>query len=152
MHFPGREQTHRARARAQRWSSARNRAYRPYRAGIPLRPRSRMVRESILLDTVKAIRVGIFALIRPVITSTEGRWVASTRCEYRRHELSAPDAQSVLPLFADGHHQVSKFVHQHHDIRQFFQHRMLHIHAIASFQYGSGIGRPIRAASAIFSL
>ncbi len=40
---------------------------------------SRMVRESILLLTWKAIRVGTLALIRPVITSTDGRCVASTR-------------------------------------------------------------------------
>ena len=38
-----------------------------------------MVRESILLDTWKATRVGIFALINPVMTSTEGRWVATTK-------------------------------------------------------------------------
>ncbi|MCY1235718.1 hypothetical protein D9M72_483460 [compost metagenome] len=41
---------------------------------------SRMVRESILLLTWNAIRVGTLALIRPVITSTDGRCVASTRC------------------------------------------------------------------------
>ena len=40
---------------------------------------SRMVRLSILLCTVNAIRVGILALIRPVITSTLGRWVAIIR-------------------------------------------------------------------------
>ncbi len=38
-----------------------------------------MVRESILLDTWNATRVGILALMRPVITSTDGRWVATTR-------------------------------------------------------------------------
>ena len=37
---------------------------------------SRIVRLSILLDTWKAMRVGILALIRPVMTSTLGRWVA----------------------------------------------------------------------------
>ena len=35
--------------------------------------------ESTMEDTAKAIREGIFALIRPVMTSTEGRWVAITR-------------------------------------------------------------------------
>ncbi|MNV28880.1 hypothetical protein D3C71_1200860 [compost metagenome] len=29
------------------------------------------------------------------------------------------------------HHQVGEFIHQHHDVRQFFQHRMLSIHAVA---------------------
>ena len=38
-----------------------------------------MVRESILLDTWKAMRVGILALIKPVITSTDGRWVAKIK-------------------------------------------------------------------------
>ena len=32
------------------------------------------------MDTVKAIRLGMLALIKPVTTSTEGRWVATTRC------------------------------------------------------------------------
>ena len=40
---------------------------------------SRMTRESVWLETANAIRDGTFALIIPVITSTEGRWVASTR-------------------------------------------------------------------------
>ena len=35
-----------------------------------------MVLESTLEETWKAIRVGILALIKPVITSTEGRCVA----------------------------------------------------------------------------
>ena len=35
--------------------------------------------ESVRLATMKAIRVGMFALIKPVITFTEGRWVARTR-------------------------------------------------------------------------
>ena len=41
---------------------------------------SSIVRESNCDDTAKAIREGIFALITPVMTSTEGRWVATTRC------------------------------------------------------------------------
>ena len=40
---------------------------------------SRITRESVWLETAKAIRDGTFALIIPVITSTEGRCVASTR-------------------------------------------------------------------------
>ena len=38
-----------------------------------------MVRESIFELTWKAMRVGMLALIRPVITSTDGRWVARIR-------------------------------------------------------------------------
>src|SRR3954465_8903037 len=40
---------------------------------------SRITRESVWLETAKAIRLGTFALIIPVITSTDGRCVASTR-------------------------------------------------------------------------
>ena len=40
---------------------------------------SRIVRESIPLDTWKDTRAGKFALMTPVKTSTLGRWVASTR-------------------------------------------------------------------------
>ena len=40
---------------------------------------SRIVRESTFADTWNAMRVGMFALMRPVMTSTDGRWVASTR-------------------------------------------------------------------------
>ena len=38
-----------------------------------------MVLESTFDDTWKAMRLGMFALISPVITSTEGRWVARMR-------------------------------------------------------------------------
>ena len=40
---------------------------------------SRMTRLSASDDTEKAIRDGTLALMTPVITSTDGRWVASTR-------------------------------------------------------------------------
>ena len=49
----------------------------PSRCSAPMA--SRMVRESILDETRKEIRAGKFALIRPVITSTDGRWVARIR-------------------------------------------------------------------------
>ncbi len=38
-----------------------------------------MTRESAREEVAKASREGTFALIRPVTTSTDGRWVASTR-------------------------------------------------------------------------
>ena len=41
---------------------------------------SRMMRDSRLEATAKAMRLGILAFIRPVITSAEGRWVAMMRC------------------------------------------------------------------------
>ena len=41
---------------------------------------SRMIRDSIWLATANAIRDGIFAFMIPVITSADGRCVATTRC------------------------------------------------------------------------
>ena len=49
----------------------------PRSASAP--PVSRMVRESTFWLTRKAMRAGKFALMMPVITSTDGRWVARTR-------------------------------------------------------------------------
>ena len=40
---------------------------------------SRMIRESVCEETANAIRDGTLALIMPVMTSTRGLWVASTR-------------------------------------------------------------------------
>ncbi len=40
---------------------------------------SRITRESVWLETAKAMRDGTLALIMPVMTSTRGLWVASTR-------------------------------------------------------------------------
>ena len=40
---------------------------------------SRMTRESVSDDVANASRDGTLVLIRPVTTSTDGRWVASTR-------------------------------------------------------------------------
>ena len=42
-------------------------------------PVSRIVRLSIWLDTAKAMRLGMFALMTPVMTLTDGRCVAITR-------------------------------------------------------------------------
>ena len=43
-------------------------------------PISKIVRESVCEETANAIRDGILAFTMPVITSTEGRCVASIRC------------------------------------------------------------------------
>ena len=43
-------------------------------------PWSIMVRLSTWEATENAMRVGIFALMTPVMTFTDGRWVAITRC------------------------------------------------------------------------
>ena len=41
---------------------------------------SRIMRDSMAEATAKAMRLGMLAFMRPVITSAEGRWVAMTRC------------------------------------------------------------------------
>ncbi len=50
----------------------------PSRASAPTA--SRITRESTWLETANATRLGMLALIMPVMTSTLGRWVATTRC------------------------------------------------------------------------
>jgi hypothetical protein len=40
---------------------------------------SRIVRESTPEVIANAVRLGMFALMRPVMTWTDGRWVATTR-------------------------------------------------------------------------
>ena len=49
----------------------------PISASAP--PPSRIVRLSILDATLKDMRLGKFALITPVMTFTDGRWVARIR-------------------------------------------------------------------------
>ena len=63
-----------------------------FRAGV-----SMMVRESIWIATWSATRAVMFALMRPVMTSTDGRWVAS-RSGCRSRAPSARGARSSLPL------------------------------------------------------
>ena len=51
----------------------------PWPTSFSAPPTSRMTRESACEAVMNAIRLGMFALIRPVTTSTLGRWVATTR-------------------------------------------------------------------------
>ena len=65
---------------------------------------SRMTRLSASEDTEKAMRLGMFALITPVITSTDGRCVAITRwmptaraiCAMRTMESSTSRAATII--------------------------------------------------------
>ena len=64
---------------------------------------SMMMRESNLLATMKAMRDGMLALIRPVMTSIDGRCVASTMCMPTARAMAASRARvasSSLPLVA----------------------------------------------------
>ena len=65
---------------------------------------SRITRLSASDDTEKAMRLGMLALITPVITSTDGRWVAITRwmptaraiCAMRTIESSTSRAATIM--------------------------------------------------------
>ena len=77
---------------------------------------SRMVRESILLDTWKAMRVGMLALIRPVITSTDGPLRGQDQVDAGGARLLRQARDQLLDLLADDHHQVGQLVDDHHDV------------------------------------
>ncbi len=74
----------------------------PRRDSAP--PASSTTRESTCEETAKAIREGTLALIIPVMTSAEGRWVASTRwmptarlfCARRMIESSTSAGDTIM--------------------------------------------------------
>ena len=59
-----------------------------------------MTRESICDETANAMRVGKFALIRPVSTSTLGRWVAAGALEQTELRLARPGPNRQAPTWA----------------------------------------------------
>ena len=77
---------------------------------------SRIVRESICDAMANAMRLGKLALIRPVTTLTDGRWVASTMWMPTARP-SGPAARSVLDVLALAHHQVGQLVDDDDDVR-----------------------------------
>ena len=86
----------------------------PSRCSAPMT--SRIVRESTRVATRKLIRAGKFALIRPVMTSTLGRCVASTRCMPTARAICASrvtDSSTFCPL---QHHQIGQLVDDDQDV------------------------------------
>ena len=77
-----------------------------------------MVRESTFADTWNAMRVGMFALMSPVITSTEGRWVARIEMDARGSRFLSQARDQLLDFLADDHHQIGQFIDDHDDERQ----------------------------------
>ena len=76
---------------------------------------SRIVRESIFDDTRNEMRAGRFALMRPVMTSTDGRWVARIRWMPTARAICARrQIDSSTSLLGD-HHQVRQLVDQDDD-------------------------------------
>ena len=82
----------------------------PSRCSAPIT--SSTVRESTRVATRKLMRDGKFALIRPVITSTLGRCVASTRCMPTARAICARRVTDLLHVGAFQHHQVGQLVDQ----------------------------------------
>ena len=70
-----------------------------------------------LRETEKAMRVGMLALMMPVMTFTEGRCVAMTRCMPSRTRQLRQAADAVLDLAGGDHHQVRQFVDDDDDLR-----------------------------------
>ncbi len=63
----------------------------------------------------------MLALIRPVITSTLGRWVARDQVDAGRAGLLGQARDQLLDLLADHHHQVGQLVDDDDDVRQALQ-------------------------------
>ena len=82
---------------------------------------SRITRLSIFEATAKAMRAGKLALIRPVTTSTEGRWVAMIRWMPVARASWARRVMRALGLVGGQHHQVGQLVDDHHQVGQFLR-------------------------------
>ena len=79
---------------------------------------SRITRESVRLDTAKAMRAGMFALITPVITFTLGRCVATIRWMPTARAFWAMPGDRLLDVARGDHHQVVELVDDDDDVRQ----------------------------------
>ena len=79
-----------------------------------------MTRESACELTANAMRDGMLALIRPVMTSTDGRCVATTRwIPVARAELRQTHDRRLDARRRD-QHEVGQLVDDDHDVRQLF--------------------------------
>ena len=79
---------------------------------------SRITRESVCELTAKAIRDGTLALIMPVMTSTRGDCVASTRWMPDRARLLRQADDRVLDVGGRDHHEVGELVDDAQDVGQ----------------------------------
>ena len=87
---------------------------RPSRRSAPFM--SRMVRESVLEATWKPMRDGKFALMTPVITFTEGRWVARMMWIPTALDFWARLISEVSTSGRGGDHQVGELVDDDDDV------------------------------------
>ena len=79
---------------------------------------SRITRESVWLETANAIREGTLALIMPVITSTRGDCVASTRWMPTARAFCARRMIESSTSAGRDHHQVGELVDHAQDVGQ----------------------------------
>ena len=63
------------------------------------------------------MRVGMFALMTPVMTFTDGRCVAMTRCMPAARAQLRQAADAVLHLAGGDHHQIGQLVDDDDDLR-----------------------------------
>ena len=69
-------------------------------------------------DTAKARRAGMLALMTPVMTLTDGRWVAMTRWMPTARAIWGDAADRLLDVAGRHHHQVVELVDHDEDERQ----------------------------------
>jgi hypothetical protein len=69
-----------------------------------------------LLATWKAMRVGRLPLSTPVITSVEGRWVATMTWIPTARDFCARRVIACSASFFEAHHQVRHLVDDDHDV------------------------------------
>ena len=114
----------------------------PRSCSAPCSPR--MVRLSILDVTWKLIRVGKFALIVPVITSTEGRCVAMIRWMPQARAICARRWMQASISLPGDHHQVGHLVDDHHDVGDGDGLEFVRLeHRIAGFLVEPGLDRAL---------
>ena len=74
-----------------------------------------MVLESTRDETWNAIRLGMFALMSPVIHVHRGPLGREEEMNARRPGLLGEPGDELLDLLSAYHHQVGELVHHHHD-------------------------------------
>ena len=79
---------------------------------------SRMTRLSVRLDTAKARRAGMLALMTPVMTFTDGRWVAIDEVDADGPGHLGDAADRLLDVAGRHHHEVVELVDHDEDERQ----------------------------------
>ena len=77
-----------------------------------------MIRLSSEDETAKAMRLGMFAFMRPVITSADGRCVAMMRCMPAARPICATRQMLSSTSLAAHEHEVRQLVDDDDDLRQ----------------------------------